>query len=34
MQYEHISHYPILFSGSQRNVTAIIELGFLPHRVK
>jgi hypothetical protein len=28
LQYEHISHYPILFSGVQRNFTAIVELGF------
>lgn len=34
MQYEHISRYPMLFSGTQRNVTAIVELGFLPHRMK
>lgn len=30
IQYEHISHYPILFNGPQRNVTAILELGFQP----
>jgi hypothetical protein len=30
LQYEHISHYPLLFSGRQQNVTAIIELGFMP----
>lgn len=30
IQYEHISHYPILFNGPQRNVTAILELGFEP----
>jgi len=34
VQYEHISSYPLLFSGPQRNVTAIVELGFLPHRLK
>jgi hypothetical protein len=30
LQYEHISHYPILFSGVQRNFTAIVEMGFAP----
>ena len=30
LQYEHVSHYPILFNGPQRNVTAIVELGFSP----
>jgi membrane-associated phospholipid phosphatase len=30
VQYEHISHYPILFNGRQRNITAIVELGFSP----
>jgi Capsule assembly protein Wzi len=34
MQYEHISHYPLLFNGRQRNVTAIFELGFMPSRKK
>jgi hypothetical protein len=29
-QYEHISHYPILFSGVQRNFTAVLEMGFSP----
>jgi membrane-associated phospholipid phosphatase len=29
-QYEHISHFPILFSGSQHNFTAILEIGFRP----
>lgn len=28
VQYEHISHYPLLFNGPQNNVTAIVELGF------
>ncbi len=32
LQYEHISHYPLLFNGRQQNVTAIIELGFMPHK--
>jgi membrane-associated phospholipid phosphatase len=30
VQYEHISRFPALFSGPQRNVTAIVELGFDP----
>lgn len=30
MQFEHISHYPILFNGPQNNVTAILEFGFSP----
>jgi hypothetical protein len=30
LQYEHISHYPLLFNGRQQNVTAIVELGFMP----
>jgi membrane-associated phospholipid phosphatase len=30
LQYEHISKYPVLFSGSQRNFTAIVEIGFSP----
>jgi membrane-associated phospholipid phosphatase len=30
LQYENISRYPILFSGPQRNVTAIVEFGFSP----
>jgi hypothetical protein len=34
LQYEHISHYPILFHGPQRNVTAAIELGFSPVKEK
>lgn len=32
LQYEHISRYPLLFSEPQRNVTAIVELGFAPHQ--
>jgi membrane-associated phospholipid phosphatase len=34
LQYENISHFPILFSGPQRNVTAIVEAGFMPWRKK
>lgn len=30
LQYEHISSYPVLFNGPQRNVTAIVEIGFSP----
>jgi hypothetical protein len=32
LQYENISRYPILFSGPQRNVSAILEVGFYPER--
>ena len=31
LQYEHISRYPILFSGPQQNVTATMEFGFSPN---
>ena len=34
LQYEHISHYPLLFNGRQQNVTAIVELGFMPGNKK
>jgi hypothetical protein len=30
VQYEHISHFPILFKGVQRNFTTVLELGFYP----
>lgn len=30
LQYENISRYPVLFNGRQRNVTAILEIGFGP----
>jgi membrane-associated phospholipid phosphatase len=30
IQYEHISHYPLLFTGGQQNATAIVEFGFSP----
>jgi len=30
VQYEHISKYPVLFNGPQRNITAIAEMGFSP----
>jgi len=32
LQYENISRYPVLFSGPQRNITGILELGFYPER--
>ncbi len=34
LQYEHLSRYPILFSGPRSNVTAMVEIGFLPHTSK
>jgi hypothetical protein len=34
LQYEHISRYPLLFSGVQQNVTAALEVGFIPERKK
>ncbi len=30
VQFENISHYAILFAGPQKNVTAILEVGFSP----
>jgi hypothetical protein len=30
VQYENISRYPLLFNGRQRNITAILEVGFAP----
>jgi hypothetical protein len=33
-QYEHISRYPLLFNGAQKNVTATLEVGFIPERKK
>jgi len=30
VQYERISHYPILFDGPRNNLTAILEIGFSP----
>lgn len=30
VQYEHITRYPLLFNGPQRNITAIAEVGFAP----
>jgi hypothetical protein len=34
IQYEQISHYPILFNGPENNLTAILELGFSPRERK
>lgn len=34
LQYERISRYPLLSDGVQRNVTAILEVGFIPERMK
>jgi membrane-associated phospholipid phosphatase len=32
LQVEHISRYPVLFSGPQNNVTATLEIGFTPEK--
>ena len=32
VQAEHISRFPVLFSGPQNNVTASLEIGFTPER--
>ena len=32
VQFENISHYPILFNSPRRNVTAIVEFGWAPGR--
>ncbi len=34
VQFEHISRYPLLFPGPQNNLTAVVELGLLPHKAK
>jgi|HubBroStandDraft_4_1064222.scaffolds.fasta_scaffold308319_1 hypothetical protein len=34
LQYEHISHYPLLFNGWQQNVTVILGVGFMPENKK
>jgi membrane-associated phospholipid phosphatase len=34
LQFEHISHFPILFKGPQKNVSAILEIGFSPTKEK
>ncbi len=31
VQYENISHYPLLFRAPRSNVTAAVEFGFSPH---
>ena len=28
VQYEHIARYPLLFTGAQNNLTAVLEMGF------
>jgi len=32
LQYEHIARYPLLFSGPQNNVTAIVEFGLVARK--
>jgi len=32
LQYENVSRFPILYGGPQRNMTAILEVGFYPER--
>jgi hypothetical protein len=32
LQVENIRNYPILFNGSRKNVTASVEIGFVPER--
>ena len=32
VQYEYISKYPLLFEGERTNVTAALEIGFMPER--
>ncbi len=34
LQYEHISRYPLLFPGPQSNITAVVEMGFVPPHSK
>lgn len=34
LQYEHISRYPMLFSGPRANVAAVFEVGLVPQRDK
>jgi membrane-associated phospholipid phosphatase len=34
LQYENISHYSMLFRGPQKNITAVLEVGFSPGRRK
>jgi len=34
LQYEHISRFPVLFNGVEKNVTATLEVGFIPERKK
>jgi membrane-associated phospholipid phosphatase len=32
LQFEHIARFPVLFAGPENNVTATLELGFVPER--
>jgi membrane-associated phospholipid phosphatase len=34
VQLEHISRFPVLFNGPQNNVTASLEIGFTPGRLR
>jgi hypothetical protein len=34
LQYEHISSYPILFSGPRNNLAAVVELGVVTQKRK
>jgi hypothetical protein len=34
LQYERISRYPLLFPGPEKNLTALLEVGFSPERRK
>jgi hypothetical protein len=34
IQFEHIQHFPMLFNGKVNNITASMELGFVPTWLK
>jgi hypothetical protein len=34
LQYEHISRYPLLFSRPQSSTAAMVELGWVPHKLR
>jgi membrane-associated phospholipid phosphatase len=34
IQFEYISHFPILFKGPEHNITGVLELGFSPASVE
>ena len=34
LQYEHISRYPLLFNGPQKNIAAVVEMGLRWHEKK